>query len=79
MKSPRALRPQATLNFDAAPPSFFAASNYLNIGERPFQCCSDNNNDSLDITITGNWSARVLVHRRRRTGQWSREHHVLRQ
>jgi hypothetical protein len=47
----------AGLAMEVAPPSSFAVSNYLNVGERPFQCCSDNNNDSLDITITGDWSA----------------------
>ena len=47
----------AGLALEVAPPSGFAPSNYLNIGERPFQGGIDNNNDSLDITIVGDWSA----------------------
>src|SRR5690349_4985802 len=34
----------AGLALEVAPPASFAATNYLNIGERPFQCCADNNN-----------------------------------
>ena len=41
---------------EIAPPDFFAPSQYLNIGERPF-IPGDGNNDTLNVLISGDWSA----------------------
>jgi hypothetical protein len=41
---------------EVAPPDSFAATQYLNVGERPFVCC-DGDNDSLFVDIVGNWYA----------------------
>jgi hypothetical protein len=43
-------------SLEVAPPDFFSSSRYLNVGERPMVCC-DGDNDSLNVTIVGNWRA----------------------